>query len=91
MIGKTVHQLVRRSAVKKLNGTGDSALHVHVVWIEPANDVATGEYWFALRAYELKLVDEIITTDEYLLSQKDKAQIYSIKYAEKKSKIFAKT
>lgn len=48
------------------------------------NDVATGEYWFAVRAHELKLVDEILTTDEYLLSQKDKAQIYSIKYAEKK-------
>ena len=48
------------------------------------SQVATGEYWFGSRAKELRLVDEIMTSDEYLYSQKDSAQIFSIKYVPKK-------
>lgn len=59
--------------------------------------VATGEYWFGRRAVELGLVDEIISSDDYLFRQKDSAHIYKIslhpqkKWAEKLSENFAKT
>ena len=48
------------------------------------NKVATGEHWFAKRAKELKLVDEIRTSDDYLLSAKDTNDIYLIEYKLKK-------
>ena len=29
-------------------------------------EVATGEHWLAKKAFELKLVDKLITSDEYI-------------------------
>ncbi len=49
------------------------------------SNVATGEYWFGLRAKELKLVDEIMTSDEYLLARRETSRIFSIKIEPKKS------
>lgn len=42
--------------------------------------VATGEHWLATRGIELKLVDELITSDDYLLNACNDADIYEIKY-----------
>jgi len=42
--------------------------------------VATGEHWLATRGIELKLVDELITSDDYLLNACDDADIYEISY-----------
>lgn len=47
-------------------------------------DVATGETWFGTNAKEKGLVDELLTSDDYLMAQKDRV-IYSIKFAIKKS------
>lgn len=47
--------------------------------------VATGEHWLAEKAIELKLVDQLITAEAYLLSQLDHADIYEIHYTMKKS------
>ncbi len=47
--------------------------------------LATGEYWFGTRALDLKLVDEIMTSDEYLLQKSQDSEIYSVKYEVKKS------
>lgn len=47
--------------------------------------VATGEYWFGPRAMELKLVDHLQTSDDYLLGFYEKAQIIRIKYEKKLS------
>jgi serine protease SohB len=41
--------------------------------------VATGEYWFATRALELKLVDGIRTSDDYLLAARDGADLLEVK------------
>ncbi|GLX87026.1 protease SohB [Thalassotalea loyana] len=46
--------------------------------------VATGEHWFGLKAKELGLVDEIQTSDDYLLSASKNKQIVAIKYEVKK-------
>lgn len=42
--------------------------------------VATGEHWLATRGIELKLVDELITSDDYLLNASNDADIYEIQY-----------
>lgn len=46
--------------------------------------VATGEHWYGLQAIERNLVDEISTSDEYLLSQLDSRHIIQIKYTQRK-------
>jgi len=40
--------------------------------------ISTGEYWYASDAINLKLVDEIKTSDEYILDKLDKLNIYEI-------------
>lgn len=47
--------------------------------------VATGEVWFGRRAKEVNLIDELVTSDEYLLTQAANADIYEVHFAHKKS------
>jgi serine protease SohB len=47
--------------------------------------VATGEYWYGSKALELGLVDEIQTSDDYLLKSNEIHKIYSVKYSMKKN------
>lgn len=47
--------------------------------------VATGEHWLGSQALELKLVDGLQTSDDYLLQQSKHAQLYEITYHLKKS------
>ena len=42
--------------------------------------VATGEYWFGKRALEKKLVDRLLTSDDYLLAQCAKADLFLVSY-----------
>ncbi len=48
------------------------------------NRIATGEHWPARRALELKLVDELKTSDEYLMDQSQEKEIYHVTYTIKK-------
>jgi serine protease SohB len=48
-------------------------------------EIATGEIWFGRRAKDVNLIDEIKTSDEYLLSQIDTADIFQVEYIFKKS------
>jgi serine protease SohB len=47
--------------------------------------VATGEHWYGTRALELNLVDELITSDDYLLEASKNADLYEVTYTAKKS------
>lgn len=47
--------------------------------------VATGEHWLATRALELNLLDEIQTSDDFLLMAKNHSDIYQVKYEIKKT------
>lgn len=47
--------------------------------------VATGEHWYGTRALDLKLIDTIQTSDDYILSLINKYDIYKIQYRIKKS------
>jgi serine protease SohB len=47
--------------------------------------VATGEHWYGSQALNLKLVDTISTSDDYLLNYANVADIYELSYTMKKS------
>ena len=47
--------------------------------------VATGEYWYGAKAQELGLVDEIGTSDDYLLSKAQTHDIFSVTYKTRKN------
>jgi serine protease SohB len=46
--------------------------------------VATGESWYGRRALDRKLVDEIATSDEYLLRASEEADVYEVRWVEHK-------
>jgi len=46
--------------------------------------VATGEHWYGLRALELRLVDEIRTSDDYLMSRIDDTDVFLVEYKRRK-------
>ncbi|WP_299593328.1 protease SohB [uncultured Microbulbifer sp.] len=47
--------------------------------------VATGEVWFGQRALDLALVDELKTSDEYLTSRAQNADLYQVAYKERQN------
>lgn len=49
------------------------------------DEVATGEHWFGYQALELKLVDELTTSDDYLLNQLAFKRVYKVQYRLRKS------
>ncbi|GEK10279.1 protease SohB [Pseudoalteromonas peptidolytica] len=46
--------------------------------------VATGEHWFGTQALALKLVDEISTSDDLLMSLNENHQLYKVRYRVKR-------
>ncbi len=42
--------------------------------------IATGEYWYGTRAVELGLVDELVTSDDYLMGAAEQAEIYRLRW-----------
>ncbi|MCM2282737.1 MAG: protease SohB [Bdellovibrionaceae bacterium] len=42
--------------------------------------ISTGEYWYGTRAKELKLVDELMTSDDYLWTQREASEIIRVRY-----------
>ncbi len=60
----------------------------HVAHNRPGLDiarVATGEHWYGARALELKLVDDLVTSDDYLLASSQNADLYEVTYTTKKA------
>ena len=49
--------------------------------------IATGEHWFGQQAIDLKLVDEISTSDDLILEKMKEKHVVSVKYRLKKSLI----
>ena len=47
--------------------------------------VATGEYWYGTKAKELALVDEVQTSDDFLMKQNEHYKLFKLKYAAKKT------
>jgi len=49
------------------------------------DSIATGEVWLGSRAQSLGLVDEVITSDEYIIGQMDSAGVFSVSYRHRRS------
>jgi len=49
------------------------------------DQVSTGKYWYGTRALDIKLVDELRTSDDYLREASQSAAIYEIAYVRKRS------
>ena len=47
------------------------------------DQISTGEHWYGTRALDLNLVDELRTSDDYLLEAAENSDIYEIKYVRK--------
>lgn len=47
--------------------------------------VATGEVWYGKQAVDNALIDELQTSDEYLLSKRDTTELFAVKYVTKKT------
>lgn len=50
----------------------------------PLDEVATGEHWYGSDALKLRLVDELLTSDDYILEKMKTHDVYEIGYEEKK-------
>lgn len=48
------------------------------------DQVATGEHWFGTRALAIQLVDELKTSDDYLLDKAATSELYGLRYRRKK-------
>jgi serine protease SohB len=46
--------------------------------------VATGEHWYGAQALERKLIDDLMTTDDYLLGASKDADLYEVTYTARK-------
>ena len=60
----------------------------HVTHYRPGLEIekiATGEAWYGTQALELNLVDELATSDEYLLNRMKDAHLYQVVYEAPKS------
>jgi serine protease SohB len=51
----------------------------------PEEALSTGEHWFGQRAIDKSLVDELMSSDEYLLSRAATTDLYAVKYELKPS------
>ncbi len=49
----------------------------------PLEEVATGEHWYGTDALKLRLVDELLTSDDYILEKTQTHDVYEIGYEEK--------
>lgn len=47
--------------------------------------IATGEHWYGKQAIELKLVDQLITSDDYLAEAVKESQVYQISFEQKRN------
>ena len=49
--------------------------------------VATGEAWYGKRALEQKLVDELKTSDEYIIDKCEDSDVFQVKYVEHHNRV----
>lgn len=59
-------------------------VHEHRPHLE-IDKIATGEHWYGQKALELHLIDEIQTSDDYLLAASEHSELYKVEYTIKKA------
>lgn len=51
----------------------------------PMDQVATGEHWYGIQARDLRLIDELCTSDDFLLQKSKDSQVFVVAYHLKKN------
>ena len=51
------------------------------------DEVGTGEAWYGRRALERHLIDELKSSDEYMIEQAAERQVFQVKYVQHKSRL----
>ncbi|MEM7379530.1 MAG: protease SohB, partial [Pseudomonadota bacterium] len=49
------------------------------------DQIATGETWYGRRALGMKLIDEVSTSDDYLIKRLEEVNVYDVRFVEHKS------
>lgn len=70
--------------IEEIHGLFKNLIKEHRQQVD-IQQVATGEHWLATQAINLKLVDELRTSDDYLLALSNEANLYEIVFQTKKS------
>jgi serine protease SohB len=70
--------------IEEIHGLFKNLIHDNRPGVD-IDKVATGEHWLAKQAIEFKLVDELRTSDDYLLEQSKTANLFEVNYHIKKS------
>ena len=81
MFGETTDEDRRKltEEIEDLHGLFKDFVAEHRPQVDIAR-VGTGEAWYGRRALELRLVDELVTSDDYLLAARERAQVYEVSY-----------
>jgi serine protease SohB len=61
-----------------------SQIHVYRPQVD-IEQIATGEHWYGVRALELKLVDEVRTSDDFLLEAAKDRDLYRLAYKRRRT------
>jgi len=73
-----------QAELEEMHGLFKQFITMHRAQVD-INEVATGEHWFGIKALEKKLVDELMTSDEYLMQQVNQsAEVYEVEFVCKK-------
>jgi serine protease SohB len=68
-----------REQIEDTHGLFKTFVQTHRPTLDLAK-VATGEHWYGSQAVDLKLVDELRTSDDYLMSKIDSADVFRVRY-----------
>jgi serine protease SohB len=80
MFGRTTEEdrARRNEQVQEIHDLFKQFVGAHRPGLDLAR-VATGQYWYGRKALELGLVDQLVTSDDYLLAARDRADIFHLR------------
>lgn len=68
-----------REDLEEVHAIFKEQIHEHRPRID-LERVSTGEHWYGVRALQLELVDEIRTSDDYLIAEAENNELYHVSY-----------
>lgn len=73
----------RAKFIEELNSTHNLFKHFIIKYRQNVDieKIATGEHWYGMEALELNLIDDITTSDDYLLEKSESCDIYEVEYS----------
>jgi serine protease SohB len=73
-----------RQELEEVHGLFKAQIREHRPQVD-VEQIATGEHWYGVRALELKLVDELRTSDDFLIEAAKERDLYHVAFKRKRS------